>query len=52
MHETLNLRVMFDVEEHVRYLGGSDVELATSYAHAALFVCPSLYEGAPMRRRA
>jgi len=33
------------VEERVRYLGGSDVALAACYAHAALFVCPSLYEG-------
>lgn len=29
----------------VRYLGGSDAVLAACYAHAALFVCPSLYEG-------
>jgi glycosyltransferase involved in cell wall biosynthesis len=29
----------------VRYFGGSDAELAAAYAHAALFVCPSLYEG-------
>ncbi|HTY93242.1 MAG TPA: glycosyltransferase family 1 protein [Steroidobacteraceae bacterium] len=29
----------------VRHLGGSDAVLAECYAHAALFVCPSLYEG-------
>jgi glycosyltransferase involved in cell wall biosynthesis len=33
------------VEGRVRYLGGSDAALAASYAHASLFVCPSLYEG-------
>ncbi len=33
------------VEGRVRYLGGSDAVLATCYAHASLFVCPSLYEG-------
>ncbi len=33
------------VEGRVKYLGGSDAELAACYAHAALFVCPSLYEG-------
>jgi glycosyltransferase involved in cell wall biosynthesis len=33
------------VEGHVRYLGGSDAELAACYAHASLFVCPSFYEG-------
>ncbi len=31
--------------ERVRYLGGSDAVLAACYAHAALFVCPSFYEG-------
>jgi glycosyltransferase involved in cell wall biosynthesis len=29
----------------VRQLGGSDAVLAAAYAHAALFVCPSFYEG-------
>jgi glycosyltransferase involved in cell wall biosynthesis len=33
------------VEGRVRYLGGSDAVLAACYAHASLFVCPSLYEG-------
>jgi glycosyltransferase involved in cell wall biosynthesis len=33
------------VEGRVGYLGGSDAVLAASYAHASLFVCPSLYEG-------
>ena len=33
------------IEERVRYLGGSDAALAACYSHAALFVCPSLYEG-------
>jgi glycosyltransferase involved in cell wall biosynthesis len=33
------------VEGRVRYLGGSDAALAACYAHASLFVCPSLYEG-------
>ena len=33
------------VEGRVRYLGGSDAILAACYAHASLFVCPSLYEG-------
>ena len=33
------------VEGHVRYLGGSDATLALCYAHASLFVCPSVYEG-------
>jgi glycosyltransferase involved in cell wall biosynthesis len=32
-------------QERVRYLGGSDAVLASCYAHAALFVCPSFYEG-------
>jgi glycosyltransferase involved in cell wall biosynthesis len=29
----------------VKYLGGSDAVLAACYAHASIFVCPSLYEG-------
>jgi glycosyltransferase involved in cell wall biosynthesis len=29
----------------VKYLGGSDAALALCYAHASLFVCPSIYEG-------
>jgi glycosyltransferase involved in cell wall biosynthesis len=29
----------------VRFVGGGDSILATCYAHASLFVCPSLYEG-------
>ena len=33
------------VEGRVKYLGGSDAELAACYAHASLFVCPSMYEG-------
>jgi glycosyltransferase involved in cell wall biosynthesis len=33
------------VAGRVRYLGGTDAELAACYAHAALFVCPSFYEG-------
>jgi glycosyltransferase involved in cell wall biosynthesis len=33
------------VEGRVRCLGGSDAVLAACYAHASLFVCPSLYEG-------
>ena len=33
------------VEGRVRFLGGSDAVLATCYAHASLFVCPSFYEG-------
>jgi glycosyltransferase involved in cell wall biosynthesis len=33
------------VADRVRYLGGSDAVLAACYAHAALFVCPSFYEG-------
>jgi glycosyltransferase involved in cell wall biosynthesis len=33
------------VDARVRYVGGSDAVLAACYAHAALFVCPSLYEG-------
>jgi glycosyltransferase involved in cell wall biosynthesis len=33
------------VEGRVKYLGGSDAVLAACYAHASLFVCPSLYEG-------
>jgi glycosyltransferase involved in cell wall biosynthesis len=33
------------VEGRVRYLGGSDAVLAACYAHASLFVCPSIYEG-------
>jgi glycosyltransferase involved in cell wall biosynthesis len=33
------------LEGRVRYLGGSDAVLAACYAHASLFVCPSLYEG-------
>jgi glycosyltransferase involved in cell wall biosynthesis len=33
------------VEGRVRHLGGSDTVLANSYAHASLFVCPSIYEG-------
>jgi glycosyltransferase involved in cell wall biosynthesis len=33
------------VEQRVRYLGGSDAVLASCYAHASLFVLPSLYEG-------
>lgn len=33
------------VEGRIRYLGGSDAVLAACYAHASLFVCPSLYEG-------
>jgi glycosyltransferase involved in cell wall biosynthesis len=33
------------VEGRVRYLGGPDAVLAACYAHASLFVCPSLYEG-------
>ncbi|MDP8986018.1 MAG: glycosyltransferase family 4 protein [Pseudomonadota bacterium] len=33
------------VEGRVRHLGGSDVALSACYAHASLFVCPSLYEG-------
>jgi glycosyltransferase involved in cell wall biosynthesis len=34
-----------DVTERVRYVGGSDAILASCYAHAAVFVYPSLYEG-------
>jgi glycosyltransferase involved in cell wall biosynthesis len=33
------------VQSRVRYLGGSDAVLASCYAHASLFVCPSMYEG-------
>jgi len=33
------------VTGRVRFLGGSDAVLAACYAHAALFVCPSFYEG-------
>jgi glycosyltransferase involved in cell wall biosynthesis len=33
------------VDGRVKYLGGSDAVLASSYAHASLFVCPSFYEG-------
>jgi glycosyltransferase involved in cell wall biosynthesis len=33
------------VDGRVRYLGGSDAVLAACYAHASLFVCPSLCEG-------
>jgi glycosyltransferase involved in cell wall biosynthesis len=33
------------VDARIRYLGGSDAVLAACYAHASLFVCPSLYEG-------
>jgi glycosyltransferase involved in cell wall biosynthesis len=33
------------VKARVRYLGGSDAVLAACYAHASLFVCPSIYEG-------
>jgi glycosyltransferase involved in cell wall biosynthesis len=33
------------LEGRLRFLGGSDAVLAASYAHAALFVCPSFYEG-------
>jgi glycosyltransferase involved in cell wall biosynthesis len=33
------------VEKRVRYIGGSDAELAACYSHASLFVCPSIYEG-------
>jgi glycosyltransferase involved in cell wall biosynthesis len=33
------------VEGRVKCLGGSDAMLAACYAHASLFVCPSLYEG-------
>jgi glycosyltransferase involved in cell wall biosynthesis len=33
------------VEGRVRFLGGADAALAACYAHAALFVCPSFYEG-------
>jgi glycosyltransferase involved in cell wall biosynthesis len=33
------------VQGRVRYLGGSDAVLAACYAHASLFICPSLYEG-------
>jgi glycosyltransferase involved in cell wall biosynthesis len=33
------------VEGRVMYVGGSDAVLAACYAHASLFVCPSLYEG-------
>jgi glycosyltransferase involved in cell wall biosynthesis len=29
----------------VRFIGGSDAVLAACYAHASLFVCPSIYEG-------
>lgn len=32
-------------ESGVKYLGGSDAVLAACYAHASIFVCPSLYEG-------
>jgi glycosyltransferase involved in cell wall biosynthesis len=33
------------VEGRVRFLAGSDAVLAACYAHASLFVCPSIYEG-------
>ncbi len=33
------------VAGRVRHVGGSDAVLAACYAHASLFVCPSLYEG-------
>jgi glycosyltransferase involved in cell wall biosynthesis len=33
------------VEGRVKHLGGCDAVLAACYAHASLFVCPSLYEG-------
>jgi glycosyltransferase involved in cell wall biosynthesis len=33
------------IEGRVRHLGGPDAVLAACYAHASLFVCPSLYEG-------
>jgi glycosyltransferase involved in cell wall biosynthesis len=33
------------VEGRVKYVGGSDAVLAAAYAHASLFVCPSVYEG-------
>ena len=33
------------LEARIRHIGGSDAVLASCYAHASLFVCPSLYEG-------
>jgi glycosyltransferase involved in cell wall biosynthesis len=33
------------VERRIKHLGGSDAALASCFAHASLFVCPSFYEG-------
>ena len=33
------------VSDRIKYLGGPDAVLAACYAHASLFVCPSIYEG-------
>jgi glycosyltransferase involved in cell wall biosynthesis len=34
-----------NVTEGVKYVGGSDEELAGCYSYASLFICPSHYEG-------